>query len=46
MKKKRLLINNEMLFSLGLKTLLEKNYNRYEAIMKAVELGYFNQMNK
>lgn len=43
---KRLLIDDEMLFSLGLKTLLEQNDNRYEAIMKAVELGYFDQMSK
>lgn len=46
MKKKRLLIDDEMLFSLGLKTLLEQNYNRYEAIMRVVELGYFDQMSK
>ena len=32
--------------NLGLKTLLEQNDNRYEAIMKAVELGYFDQMSK
>lgn len=43
---KRLLIDYEMLFSLGLKTLLEQNDNRHEAIMKAVELGYFDQMSK
>ena len=39
---KRLLIDDEMLFSLGLKILLEQNDNRYEAI----ELGYFYQMSK
>ena len=42
----RLFIDDKMLFSLGLKTLLEQNDNRYEAIMKAIELGYFDQMSK
>lgn len=43
---KRLFIDDEMLFSLGLKTLLEQNDNRYKAIIKAIELGCFDQMSK
>lgn len=42
---KILLIDDKMLFSFGLKTLLDQNDNRYE-LMKATELGYFDQMSK